>query len=417
MEQLERVIGSSGVFARSLNDTIGYERVATIKRPMGVITDPGMCFGGTAESEDECRGFAAGCNSYSYDPGTYSCRKCGCMTEFDITASDPCRNDEVVWEPEFMSMHSYSRDGSSSCHSKNTAKCPSKTCSKLLPTEDCPLVFGTVPASSVTADDPRNYNGRTIYCEYPRSEIAKSCAAVTDYTTMYRKQFGNEHYFDHELMTAMCGYPADPSKCPATSRQYKPDGTVTCANMIACPMCREWAKSEQGKDTADGLMREWCTEHTDPEAYEDNTRTDPACRCINGVMTSDYQIIAAAANSENPGCWYTPCKDPEIMKNLVPREYREPKNPCPTSCTINWNIIDSSDIDIDDVTQYIEGCNIVKPDPDPKPEPDPKPKPEPEEEINIAKWLAENKKSILIGGGAIVLIAGIALITKKLTKQ
>lgn len=423
MEQLEKVIGASGVFARDLKEEYVYVNKKGPKNAnlVGPVEFPiwwGIA-GSPTQSEEQCKALCANksdCVVPKWNSETGECvySKNGMtLTIDDSPTAQACLPDEVVWEPTTMTQHTISRDGtSSSCTSdKSKTDCLTKYCSKLLPGVDCDSL-GTVPAFSVASIAPHAYDGRQYECRYRKADVASSCKATTAYTEYGRDVTGDPKWFDQELMQEMCSTRADPKSCPPTSSSYKPDGKeITCANMIACPLCREWVKSDQGKDAADAKMRDWCTNHTDMEAVDDPTKSDPACQCINGVMSEKYERIAAAANSENPGCWYTPCKDPEIMKYMVPSEYREPKLPCPTSCTINWNIIDSSDIDIDDVYQYIEGCNIIKPDPKPEPDDDD------DDENVIKKWFKENKKTILIGSGAIVIMACVGLLAKRYMKK
>ena len=268
------------------------------------------------------------------------------------------------------------------------------SCSPVHRTEDCP-VFGSTVAD-VTGSNNKTYDGKhTAACSYDTAALTSSCADITAYTEYVRGQNGDYFWFDDDMMVSLCGKRGAPGTCPDQTSTYKDANGIICSNMIACPLCREWAASSQSTTTAKGLgdqvMKSWCDTNSSTASP---LTGDPACQCIN----RDYMPVVQkmqGLKEVDPLCWFVPCVDRQLKKSLVPSDQRAPT--CPdTVCTQVMNFADDQGISVDDMQQYMN-CNGSKPSPTPTPTPTPS------DGGSSSGWdsLSTNQKTALLTGGGL----------------
>lgn len=302
-------------------------------------------------------------------------------------------------------------------HKSTTSK---TTSSCVNPDQPCPKFGSQAGAMIGSATEPKKYS-----CNYDGDAIARSCADTSAYIEYYREAQKNPFAFDDRFMRAMCAQRAKPESCPDKESKYlDAEGKPICSNMVACPMCQEWAASSTstaiGMGLADQAMKEWCNGHSIPSAAEDQTVSDPACLCINRDYTPIMQKMQTV-KMVDPLCWYKPCVDRQLKRYLVPSDQRKPS--CPDNvCTQIVDMAHNKGVSIDDMNQYMN-CGTVKPkpepepgpnpnpDPEPKPEPEPGPNPNPEPEPGDKKTpsgLTDAQKMAIVGLSvtAVVLICG-----------
>lgn len=218
----------------------------------------------------------------------------------------------------------------------------------------CPH-FGTVAASSVTMPLKGEYDPqRAINCVYDPIKLASSCEALTAWTNYKRETIPDHSYYDDDLMYKMCGRAADPATCPESSKLIDPTtGKKICSNLIACPLCRQWATSTSPtvnrEEQSDQLISDWCAAHTPLSGdVDDPTVADEACRCVNRARGKQLEPFLGAAGSgviNEASCWYAPCSTGNnFMRYLVPSDDR--KRPCGNFCANIINFGQSQNIDI-----------------------------------------------------------------------
>ena len=297
--------------------------------------------------------------------------------------------------------------------------------------------FGTVPAyaaSGKQAYDPSH----PVKCGYDPDQLVQGgCQAVTEWTDYKRNEYmGDRGYFDDVMMEKMCSRAADPAMCPSTSQLLDATGKKICSNMIACPMCREWAFSSAARAAkADTIMANWCADkaHTPDNVDVDDPKVaDEACRCLNRNRS---KILAPFLNSTSalpigePRCWYQPCSSGVDLQRYFTRS-SERTGPCPDFCANIINFGNAHNIDMNNV-EMVNSCKNQIPTPPPTPPPppgpgpvppptppgpgpNPPPTPPPNPPTPDPEWLVwakANKKTLAVGGGsAVAAIAGLVLI-------
>lgn len=342
--------------------------------------------------------------------------------EFEYCLADKCSADEVVWSlgevQAGSSCMQRDRDATTGAvigmsEIVNRAKANTIKCSTVDPQTECP-VFGDQVAR-VTGD--RSLQGllgasHKYTCNYDANKVASTCKATSDYTKYVRERDKDPFKFDDAFMRIMCAQQADPATCPDKESKYvdKTTGKPICGNMVACPLCQEWAASSisttTGKALADQAMKEWCSAHSVPSSAEDQTVSDPACLCINRDYTEMIKQMQGFKGAD-PLCWYRPCVDRQLKRYLVPSDQRTPT--CPDKlCTQIIDFAGNQGISIEDMNQYMN-CGTV--DPNPKPGPQPKPKPYPDTTVDWWGKLSSAEKATLIGGSSaamLLVIFGVA---------
>ena len=274
-----------------------------------------------------------------------------------VGSSYSCAPDEYQWEvtPTLGASCDDRAEQGSCTWTDSKSALGHVTCSKINPGIDCPMM-GTVPASSGIGNEPLHYEadhymGHLISCLYDPAELATSCEAVSAYTQAKRDEMqkgtiaGWDTWFDDDLMMDMCARQST-QKCPPISKKYG-----KCGNLVACQLCRQWAAAVGKEAKSDVVIDNWCEKHTDLDHVDDETLTDPSCRCRNFAKSHDFDVFSEAIHNGNPGCFYGPCKDKTFGSYMVESVFRQP---CPAICEIDWTIIDSSDINIDNISQYID---------------------------------------------------------------
>lgn len=263
---------------------------------------------------------------------------------------------------------------------------------------DCPKL-GPVDVSS--RDYSRTYDPKTLHkmaCKYDPVAIAASCEATTAYINQRRSVMGDLTYFDDEFMAEMCSKQAPAESCPdKTSPYLDGNNAVVCSQMVACPMCKEWAASStQAMDRADKTMSAWCTAHSTPSDPLNPKVNDPACKCIS---RGNVPIVKALGSVTDPLCWYKGCKDSgSYMLNAD-------RNPSCGNlvCSLLNGAARDKGISGEDVKSLTE-CESTNPTP-----PGPRPEPEPNGGQSVWDGLDQNRRIVVIGGGAIIGIALIGL--------
>lgn len=311
----------------------------------------------------------------------------------------PCPTGMVWWDPagstsDLCCKLNMSHPGEMvDMHCESTYKYKNHRCVALLPSVDCPI-FGPAVASKAAAVDSTKYN-RNYTCTYDTSQLAATCAAATGYTNYIREQKGDHFWFDDDLMYSMCSKRADPGSCPDKASGYKDANGIICSNMIACPLCQEWAASNQatatGMKLGDQVMKAWCAEHSTTASPETG---DPACQCINRDYMSIVQKMQGAKIAD-PLCWFTPCVDHQLKRYLVPSDQRAPS--CPDSiCTQVIDFAGNQGIETEDMQQYMN-CGGTSPTPTPS-------------KKSIWDSLSSGQKIGVIAGGsigALLLLGGV----------
>lgn len=251
----------------------------------------------------------------------------------------------------------------------------------------CPKL-GSVSAKYAGAN--RKFDSMGVACTYLLSDVIKDASAVDLYTKDMRKKTGNPNWLDDDIMNIMCAQPSDPKLCPKISSTYK---NSTCSNMVASPLCREWAETPTGRSLSDRIMREWCVNHTDKDMINGNTSTDPTCKCINRSLDPKWNIMQQQIGAD-AGCWYAPCADKEMLNYMVPYDTRHPGHCDGIRCAIINNYMDNGTINISEIKQGIS-CNQTPSNPN-----------------GIIEWwesLETSQKVSLAGGGLSILAGSVIL--------
>lgn len=207
---------------------------------------------------------------------------------------------------------------------------------------ECPIIggvgaryaaaFSPYKAGAGTPDDPR------LVCTYKVGDFAdKGDNAVREWMKFRNAPNG----WDPNLMTEYCN-----------TTEY---GT-TKPNMMTRALCHEWADSPTGRGGADAAMISWCNKNP----YSKH------CGCLKRQQNETYNKISNAFSVIKDECWYKPCQDREMMSNLNLYDARHPT--CPDNvCVQLVNIINSENVDINDLSM-VQDCGSVPP---PPPNPDP----------------------------------------------
>ena len=289
-------------------------------------------------------------------------------------------------------------------------------CSKLNPAE-CPKL-GNVVASRVevstankvyTTENPKSdFPGdRLISCFYDKAQVSADVVATEAYIDQKRKNTGDVNFFDDVIMSDMCKLQANWKKCPDISRSYVDgSGHSICNNMITSQKCKDWAQTAVGSGPADSIMGSWCANHTNPKFPLDKQKADPTCHCVNRIYDENFKKLQQNIKVD-AGCWFGPCLDSPMRQYQVQSKDRHPTE-CPQNvCTIINDAQDNNQVDMTDISQYIECNRNVDP---------------PDDggggggNTDVGWWnsLSPNAKAGVVGGSAIasivVLFTAVALI-------
>ncbi len=128
-------------------------------------------------------------------------------------------------------------------------------------------------------------------------------------------------------------------------------GVDQCSRMMSTAsdgnMCRTWVNANPS--LADVTKNNVCSAH---ESLDE-------CKCIKRSIV-DPVYVAIADSFAQPiadQCWYLPCRGTDLSDQLIPTDMQN-RSLCPTvTCSINYNVIDSSQISLEDVESRVN-CTI-----------------------------------------------------------
>lgn len=207
-----------------------------------------------------------------------------------------------------------------------------------------PRTFGDIILAGL--DDTTHYRANRILC---RPQYRVQAGVSNDYNPIVNSDYERGIFTGTPITYANPG-----AVCGEIVADwcYKPDpdDSQRRIRMITNAKCREWAANDPFANNA--KMLTYCL----------NNPTDGACKCVNreDKDSADYDTYMKIYNlvspqTTNAGCWYPPCRD--TINNLIPSQFLDPTG-CPTIvCQNIIDVLDSSDVNMDNVSQFLN-CSV-----------------------------------------------------------
>ncbi|GHV58477.1 hypothetical protein AGMMS49579_26070 [Spirochaetia bacterium] len=183
-------------------------------------------------------------------------------------------------------------------------------------------------------------NAPNIKCTFDNDKV-NTLKQLNNYKSKFQFTPGFKENYDN-MMENFCS--GTSSSCPKNA--------TSCSKLLALDndgnTCRKWLAT-MPNTVSDYLKNNFCLNNPDSKD----------CACINRASNPVYIKASLAGKNYNPGCWYLPCTDNNV---LIPSDINASK--CPSEiCEVIYDAAAGQDIILKDNQTFIN-CDFESEHPD-----------------------------------------------------